>query len=84
MQEAIDELWELMQVPKKIYSRTKQVIHCKVKWRVNNDEIKDSGTLLHKVWKLGRFQPKRNEDNEAYGQQQTRVWDPGKMNTEAA
>lgn len=55
LQEAIDELWELMQDPKKSYNRTKQVNHCKFEWRVNNYEIKDSGTLQHKMWKLGRL-----------------------------
>lgn len=76
LQEANDELWDLMRVPKKTYNRYKQVIHCKVGWRVNNVEGKDSRALHHKVWKPGRLQPKRDEDNEAYGQQQTKVWDP--------
>jgi len=44
---------------------------------VKNVEGKDCGALQHKVWKLGRLQPNRDEDSEAYGQQQTKVWDPG-------
>ena len=67
-----------MKIPKKSYSRVKQADHCKVEWRVKNDEGKDSGILQHKVWKLGRLQPKKNEYSEAYGQQQTKVWDPGR------
>ena len=67
-----------MQFAKKSYSRVKQGNKCEVRWRVKNDEGKDSGVLQHKVWKLGRLQPKKNEDSEAYGQQQTKVWDPGR------
>jgi len=66
-----------MRVPKKNYSRAKQVIHCKVEWWVKNVEVKDNGALQHKVWKPGRLQQKRDEDSEAYGQQQTKFWDPG-------
>lgn len=61
LQEAIDELWELMRIVKKSYSRGKKSFHCGVDWRVKNDEGKD---------------------NAAYGQQRTRVWDPGKMKSE--
>ena len=70
-----------MKIPKKIYSRVKQAYHCKVEWRVKNDEGKDSGILQHKVWKLGRLQPKKNEDSEAYGQKQKNVWDIGRCGT---
>ena len=67
-----------MEIPKKSYSRVKQEDHCKVEWRVKNDEGKDSGVLQHKVWNHGRLHPKKNEDSEAYGQQQTKFWDPGR------
>ena len=79
LKSAIAELWELMKIPKKSYSRVKQANHCKVEWRMKNEEGKDNGVLHHKVWNPGRVQPKKNEDGEAYGQQQTRVWDPGRQ-----
>lgn len=78
LEEAIDELWELMQIPKKSYNRVKQV-HCGNVWRMKNDEGKNNGALQHKIWKLGRLQPEDNEDNAAYGQQQIRVWHQGKL-----
>ena len=76
LEDVIDELWQLMKIPKKRYSRIKQEDHCKVEWRVKNDEGKDNGVLQHKVWQPRRLQPKKNEDSEAYGQQQTKVWEP--------
>ena len=84
LQEVLDELWELMQIPEKNYSRVKQLIHCGGVWRMKNNEGKDSGALQDKVWNLGRLQSKGNEHNPAYGQHQTRVWDLGKMNIEGA
>lgn len=77
LQEAIDEPWDLTQVPRKRYNRAKLGIHCKVGWRVNNVEGKESGAQQHKVWKPRRLQPKRDEANEAYGQQETKFLDPG-------
>ena len=68
----------MIQIPKKNYTRVKQANHCKVEWRLKNDEGKDNGVLQHKVWKPRRLHPKRNQDSEAYGKQQTKVWDPGK------
>ena len=44
---------------------------------MRNDEDKDSGAPQHKVWNPGRLYPKRYEDIEAYGQQQTNFWDLG-------
>ena len=38
----IDELWELMQMPKKSYNRMIKTIHYGVDWEVNNSEGKDS------------------------------------------
>ena len=82
MQEVLDELWELMQIPEKNYNRVKQVIHCRVDWRMKNNEGKDSGALQHKVWKPGRLQLKDDKDNAAYGQQKTKIWDPGQIKIE--
>ena len=79
LKDVIDELWKLMKIPKKSYNRVKQADHCRVEWRVRNEEGKDTGVLQHKVWKPERLHPKKNEDGEAYGQQQTRVWDPGRQ-----
>ena len=62
-----------MKIPKKSYSRVKHIDHYKVEWNVENEEGKDSGVLQHKVWKPRRLQSNKNEDGEAYGQQQTRV-----------
>ena len=78
LQSEIDELWKLMKIPKKSYNRVEWENHCKVEWRVKNDEGKDNGVLQHKVWKPGRLHAKNNEDSEAYGQKQTKVWDPGR------
>ena len=63
LEKAINELWELMQVPKKIYSRMIKTVHCGVDWEVKNSEGKDSGVLEHKVWNLGRMQLKNDKDN---------------------
>ena len=52
LKDVIDELWKLMKIPKKSYSRVKQADHCKVGWRVMNDEGKDNGVLQQKVWNL--------------------------------
>lgn len=82
MEKAIDELLKLLQIPKENYSRVKQVIHCEDHWRVKNDKGKDNGSLQYKVWKHGRLQLKRHENNAAYGHQRTRVWDPRRMKTE--
>ena len=79
---SIDELWKLMQIPKKSYNRVKQEYHCKVEWRVKNDEGKDSGVQQHKVWKPGRLQLARNNDSKAFQRLQTKVWDPGRQKLE--
>ena len=78
LNDVIDELWKLMKIPKKIYSRVKEEDHCKFEWRVKNDEGKDSGVLQHKFWNPARLQSKKNEYSEAYGQHQTKFWDPGR------
>jgi hypothetical protein len=49
---------------------------------VKKREGRDSGALQHKVWKPRRLQLKNDEDNATYGQQQTKVRDPRKMNIE--
>ena len=67
-----------MQIPKKRYNKVKHAYQCKVKWRVKNDEGKDSGVLQHKVLKPRRLQPKKNEECEAYEQKKTKVWDLGR------
>ena len=36
------------------------------------------GELQYKVWKPRRLQPKRHDDNRAYRQLKTNVWDPGR------
>ena len=82
LEKTIDEQWNLMQIPKESYSKMKKVIHCEIAWRMKNSEGRDSGALQHKVWKPGRLQLKNDKDNEAYGQQQTKVWDLGKMKIE--
>ena len=79
LKSAIDELWELMQIPKHSYNIMKKEVQCGIIWKVNNDEGKYNGVLQHKVWNHGRLQPKKNEDGEAYGQQQTKFWDPGRQ-----
>jgi hypothetical protein len=69
-------------MPKESYNKMKKVIHHGIDWRVKNSEGRDNGELQYKTWKPGRLQIKRSEDNEAIGQQQTKVWDLGKMKTE--
>ena len=49
LKSVIDELWELMQIPKQSYNRMKKAVHCGIIWKVKNDEGKDSGVLQHKV-----------------------------------
>jgi hypothetical protein len=66
LQEAIDELWELMRIVKKSYNRGKKEVHCGVDWRVKNDEGKDSG-VLHaqsvEAWKLAAGGKMKIEDS---------------------
>ena len=45
LQDEVDELWDFMQIPKKIYSRVKKLVHYEVELKVKNDEGKDSGAL---------------------------------------
>ena len=66
-------------MPKESCNRVKQVVHCGNDWRMKNDEVKDSRALQYKIWKRGRLQLARNDDNEVFGQLQTKVWDPGRQ-----
>jgi len=52
---AIDELWKLMQILKKSYNRMKKEIHYVYDWEVENSEGRDNGSLQYKVCKLGRL-----------------------------
>ena len=56
----------------------KQTINSKIGLKVKNTEGKNCGALQYNVWKYRRLQPIRHDDNRAYGQLQTKVWDPGR------
>ena len=45
LQEAIDELWSLMQMPKMSCRRMKKAVHCGIVWKVKNSEGRDNGEL---------------------------------------
>ena len=71
-----------MQMPKEIYSQMKQVVYCEDNREVKNNEGKVNGSLQHKVRKTGRLQLNNDGVDATYGQQQTKVRDPGKMEIE--
>ena len=62
LQEAIDELWNLMQIPKMSCSKIKKEIHGGIVWKVKNNEGRDSGALQYKLWRPGRLQLTNGED----------------------
>ena len=62
----MDELWELLQIPKENYSRAKGEVHCEDDWKVKNSEGNGSGALQYKVWKPGRLHPTRNDYRKAF------------------
>ena len=61
-----------MEVPKKSYSRRKEVKNYEVELKMKNYEGRNSGSLQHKVWNPGILQSSRNDDSETYEQQQTK------------
>jgi hypothetical protein len=56
LEKTIEDIWKLMQMPKKIYNKMREAVHCKDDWGVKNSEGEDSGALQYKVWKPGRLQ----------------------------
>ena len=79
MEKVIEDIWKLMQIPKESYNQMKQVVYYEDDWEVKNNEGKVNGALQHIVWKPGRLQLKNDGVDAAYGQHQTKVWDPGKI-----